>query len=372
MTTSVRVFDQPSDQAAWDELVARAPGGHFLQSWAWGELKGQFGWRVQRLTVGDASAQVLFRSLPGGLGTIAYVPKGPLVDLEDEAALQALLDGIQRMAQQHRAICLKIEPHLEDAPKWADCLTAHSFLPSPHVIQPRRTLLVDLDATPEVVLSRMKQKTRYNVRLAARKGVTVRPGNESDLPDFYQLMELTAQRDGFGIHSQAYYEAAHRLFATAGHGRLLLAEHEGLLLSGLVVFASGDTACYMYGASSNEGRNLMPTYALQWEAMLWAQEQGCRVYDLWGVPDEDESTLEALFVKRSDGLWGVYRFKRGFGGRLVRNIGAWDLVYAPLRYRLYRLALALRTRWTARRSPEGPHQPVHRPSRSLVTGRENT
>jgi lipid II:glycine glycyltransferase (peptidoglycan interpeptide bridge formation enzyme) len=310
--------------------------------------------------------------LPGGLGAIAYVPKGPLVDLGDEAALQALLDGIQRMAHQHRAICLKIEPDLEDAPRWADCLTAHSFLPSPHVIQPRRTLLVDLDATPEVVLSRMKQKTRYNVRLSARKGVTVRPGDESDLPDFYQLMELTAQRDGFGIHSQAYYEAAHRLFVTAGHGRLLLAEHKGLLLAGLVVFASGDTACYMYGASSNEGRNLMPTYALQWEAMLWAQEQGCRVYDLWGVPDEDESTLEAQFLKRSDGLWGVYRFKRGFGGRLVRTIGAWDLVYAPLRYRMYRSALALRTRWTARRSPEGPHQPVRRPSPSPATGRENT
>ena len=220
MATSVRTYDQPGDQAAWDGLVTRAPGGHFLQSWAWGELKAQFGWRVQRLTVGKASAQVIFRSLPGGLGAIAYVPKGPRVDLEDEASLQALLDGIGRLAQRHRAICLKIEPDLEDAPRCADCLTSHSFVPSPHVIQPRRTLLVDLDATPEAVLKRMKQKTRYNIRLATRKGVTVRQGDESDLPDFYRLMELTAERDGFAIHSEAYYESAHRLFVTAGHGRL--------------------------------------------------------------------------------------------------------------------------------------------------------
>jgi lipid II:glycine glycyltransferase (peptidoglycan interpeptide bridge formation enzyme) len=118
----------------------------------------------------------------------------------------------------------------------------------------------------------------------------------------------------------------------------LLAEHEGRLLAGLVVFGQGDTACYMYGASADEGRYLMPNYLLQWEAMLWARERGCRLYDLWGIPDEDAATLEAHFTERSDGLWGVYRFKRGFGGRVVRAAGAWDLVYAPLRYQLYTLA----------------------------------
>jgi lipid II:glycine glycyltransferase (peptidoglycan interpeptide bridge formation enzyme) len=372
MVTSARTYDQPSDRASWDEHLTCAPSGHLLQSWAWGELKAQFGWRVQRLRVGAASAQVLFRSLPGGLGSIAYVPRGPLVDLTDDLSLRALLDAIRPLAQQRRAICLKIEPDLEDAPGWAEPLRALGFLPSPQVIQPRRTFLIDLKATPEELLARMKQKTRYNIRLAARRGVTVRPGDEVDLPAFYRLMQLTAERDGFGIHSQAYYESAHRLFVPADHGRLLLAEHEGRLLAGLVVFAFGDTACYMYGASSNEGRKLMPTYALQWEAMLWAQEQGYRVYDLWGVPDEDESTLEAEFLKRSDGLWGVYRFKRGFGGRLVRTTGAWDLVYAPLRYRLYTEALALRNRWPPWRSHVGLRSPTRRPNRSQAAGTEDS
>ncbi len=121
-----------------------------------------------------------------------------------------------------------------------------------------------------------------------------------------------------------------------------IAEHQGRLLAGLMVFAFGGKAWYLYGASADDGRELMPNYLLQWEAMRWAQAQGAQTYDLWGVPDEDEQTLETQFTQRSDGLWGVYRFKRGFGGRLVRVAGAWDWVYAPLQYRLYAFAAASR------------------------------
>ena len=348
MTSTTQFFDQPDDASAWDSLVV-ASGGHVLQSWAWGELKAGFGWQVQRLKLGPARAQLLYRSLPGGLGTIAYVPKGPVVgsvlSSGGQVALQDLLEAIQPLARQMRAICLKIEPDEEDNSALAGRLTSMGFEPSPQAVQPRRTIVVDLKDEPDALLKRMKQKTRYNIRLAGRKGVTVRVGDEDDLPDFYHLMETTAERDGFGIHSQTYYDTAHRLFVPPGRGSLLLAENEGKLLAGLVVLAIGDTACYMYGASSSESRNLMPTYLLQWEAMLWAREQGCHTYDLWGVPDEEESTLESDFAKRSDGLWGVYRFKRGFGGHLVRTIGAWDLVYAPLRYQLYRAALG----WLNRR-----------------------
>lgn len=321
-----------------------AAGGHLLQSWAWGELKVQFGWGVERVAAGAACAQVLFRAAPGGLGSLAYVPRGPAADFGDGAGVRALLEAIRPSARKRRAICLKVEPNCEETPALEGALRAMAFRPSPQAVQPRRTILVDLEGTPETVLERMKQKTRYNIRLAERKGVTIRAGTEADLPAFYQLMEVTAERDRFAVHSEAYYTAAHRLLVPAGQGRLLLAEHEGRLLAGLVAIAFGDTACYMYGASSDEGRNLMPTYLLQWEAMRWARELGCRWYDLWGVPDEEEAVLEAQFADRSDGLWGVYRFKRGFGGRLVRTAGAWDLVYAPLRYRMYEMAL----RWLER------------------------
>jgi lipid II:glycine glycyltransferase (peptidoglycan interpeptide bridge formation enzyme) len=111
-----------------------------------------------------------------------------------------------------------------------------------------------------------------------------------------------------------------------------------------MVFARGPRAWYFYGASNDEERNRMPTYLLQWEAMRWAKARGCEEYDLWGVPDVDEATLEADFANRSDGLWGVYRFKRGFGGTLSRSVGAWDRSYLPLAYPLYR--------WWSRRTRE--------------------
>jgi peptidoglycan pentaglycine glycine transferase (the first glycine) len=349
MTPAVQTFDRAEDEKAWNGRVTAAPGGHILQSWAWGELKSNFGWRVERLGLDSASAQMLYRSLPGGVGSIAYVPKGPLLDWDDGQALRYLTAAIRPLTRRRRAICLKIEPDLEDSPGRDEHLRAAGFRPSPQPIQPRRTIVVDLNAEPDAIMARMKQKTRYNIRLAGRKGVTVRPGDGGDLPAFYRLMEDTARRDGFAIHSQAYYEAVHRLFVSAGQGRLLLAEYEGRLLAGVVAVSLGDIACYLYGASADEGRDLMPSYLLQWEAMVWARERGCHTYDLWGVPDEDEPALEAGFAQRGDGLWGVYRFKRGFGGRLVQTVGAWDLVYAPVRYWLYNTALRLQTRLISHR-----------------------
>jgi lipid II:glycine glycyltransferase (peptidoglycan interpeptide bridge formation enzyme) len=179
----------------------------------------------------------------------------------------------------------------------------------------------------------MKQKTRYNIRLAEKKGVTVRPWD--DLPAFHRMMLVTGGRDGFGVHSLEYYRRAYALFHPAGMAELLVAEYEGKPLAALMVFARGRRAWYIYGASNDEERNRMPAYLLQWEAMRWARSKGAQEYDLWGVPDEDEETLEAHFTERNDGLWGVYRFKRGFGGELKRAAQAIDRIYNPILYKLY-------------------------------------
>jgi lipid II:glycine glycyltransferase (peptidoglycan interpeptide bridge formation enzyme) len=190
----------------------------------------------------------------------------------------------------------------------------------------------------------MKSKTRYNIRLAGRKGVMVREGSLDDVSTFNDLLSATADRADFGIHPPAYYEAAYRRFAPRNWVRLLLAEVEGQAVAGLMVFALPPRSWYFYGASISAHREKMPTYLLQWEAMRWAKSRGCKTYDLWGIPDEDRETLEDQFVDRHDGLWGVYRFKRGFGGDLVRTVGTWDRVYAPLRYRVYRSAVDVRNR----------------------------
>ena len=331
----------------WDAFVAQHPHGHLMQLSGWGALKSRFGWSVERVGLpGDASAlvagaQLFYRPLPLRLGCVAYIPKGPLVDWQDAAQVTALVAALDRAARAQGAIALTIEPDLPDGPENAARLSHAGFIPGAAPIQPRRTLLVDLTPDEEAILAAMKSKTRYNIRLAARKGVSVRQGGAADLGTFYRLMTTTSARDRFGIHSLAYYCAAYELFAPR-HAVLLLAEFQGQPLAGLMAFALGSTAWYFYGASSNQHRNLMAPYALQWAAMRWAKERGCTVYDLWGVPDEEEERLEADFTRRRDGLWGVYRFKRGFGGQLVRTVGAWDRVYRPLRYRLYRWALRRR------------------------------
>jgi lipid II:glycine glycyltransferase (peptidoglycan interpeptide bridge formation enzyme) len=332
----------PHDPAAWENFISAQPKPHLLQTAAWGELKASFGWQPETVRAGEAGALVLFRRLPLGL-TLAYVPRGPLADWQQPAQLQALVAALDEAARARRALCLKWEPDLPDDPGCASLLAGLGFRPSPHSVQPRRSLVVDLRGSEAEVLARMKQKTRYNIGLASKKGVTARAAQgPEDIERFNALMQATGARDGFGIHAPAYYRRAYELFQPTGQCELLLAEHEGALLAGVMVFALGTQAWYLYGASSDQERQRMAPYLAQWAAMRWARARGAEAYDLWGVPDEDEAVLEAGFEQRHDGLWGVYRFKRGFGGQLVRTVGAWDRVYNPLLYQAYLLYLKRR------------------------------
>ncbi|MBP7355902.1 MAG: peptidoglycan bridge formation glycyltransferase FemA/FemB family protein [Longilinea sp.] len=310
----------------WDQFLANWPQSHLLQTSAWAVLKQPFGWDVDWVQSADAGAQILFRRLPLGL-SVAYIPKGPV-----GPDWTALWPEVDQVCRRHGAIFLKVEPDAWESE--ADALTPHlpGFIPA-EPIQPRRTIVLDLSGSEADWLERMKQKTRYNIRLAERKEIIV--SADQDLEAFYQLMTTTGQRDGFGVHSFDYYQRAYNLFAPTGQCALLTARYNNQPLAALMAFAQGRRSWYFYGASSDIERNRMPAYLLQWEAMHWAADQGCEVYDLWGVPDEAESVLEAQFTERADGLWGVYRFKRGFGGQLLRTAGAWDRVYQPALYRLY-------------------------------------
>jgi peptidoglycan pentaglycine glycine transferase (the first glycine) len=321
----------------WDEFLISYPEAHILQTSAWGQLKSNFGWHPIRIVTGQTGVQILFRRIPGGL-SLAYIPKGPIGQ-----NWQCLWPEVDQVCRSKRAIFLKLEPDAWD-PLASDLSSQLSgFLPEVKPIQPRRTIIVDLNGTEEIWLERMKQKTRYNIHLAERKGITVRP--VKDLKTFDQMMRVTGVRDGFGVHSLDYYQCAYDQFAPAGKCELLQAEYEGAPLAALMVFAQGKRAWYFYGASSDEERNRMPTYLLQFEAMRWAAKKGCTEYDLWGIPDADEDQLETSFNNRSDGLWGVYRFKRGFGGQLMRAAASYDRVYSPLLYKLYRW-------WSERRSKD--------------------
>ncbi len=328
---------QEVEAQTWMAFLEGHPEAHVLQTAPWGDLKAGFGWRARRWLLIEhgehrAGLQVLIRPLPLGL-SILYVPKGPVGDWQRPEAFHALLTTLDRLAQETHAVWLRIEPDVMEGELQLD-LTAFGFRPAPP-IQPRRTILVSLEGEEEAILQAMHPKTRYNIRLAERKGVKVREARPEELPLFYQLLQRTAARDRFAIHTFDYYRAAYERFVP--HlARLWLAFYEEEPIAALMAFAWGERTWYFYGASGDRHREKMPTYALQWTAIRWAKARGCRWYDLWGIPDEDPEVLEAQFATRRDGLWGVYRFKRGFGGRVVRWAGAFDRVYFPPLYRLVR------------------------------------
>ena len=326
----------------WDTFVRAHPQGNILQTSAWGRLKAAFGWETAIVHCGDQGALVLLRPLFMGW-KLAYIPRGPLADWNSPEALQTIMPALDELCRARHVLCLKIEPDVLDTPAIAATLRAWGFQPTPHTVQPPRTILVDLSGSEAEVLARMKHKTRYNIALASRKNVTVRPARNADeVTTFAALLRLTAARDGFGVHTPDYYRRAYELFHPLGECELFLAEYVGEALAGVMVFGLGKRAWYFYGASSHRERQRMAPYRAQWAAMCWARARGAQVYDLWGIPDADEATLEAQFEQRRDGLWGVYRAKRGYGGRVVRLTGAWDKAYHHTGYRFYQWYLRFR------------------------------
>ena len=330
---------QPSAQA-WDRFVLAQPKPHLLQLSAWGALKSRFGWQPHIIALTDkdeiiAGALTLRKRLPFNTGAMAYVPMGGCA-----AEPKLLAPLCQAIRQATGAAFLKLEPGFYSDSHPPD-LASIGFQPSPQTIQPARTIIVDIATDDDTILSRMNQGARRKIRKSLARGIIYKEGSRADLPAFNRLMSETGARNAFGVHNAAYFDAVVELLMPQ-HGALLLAAHDGDLLAAIMVFAVADTAWYLYGASSRTKSNLYATYGIQWRAMQWAKRRGCRAYDFWGVPDHDETTLEAEFRHRKDGLWGVYGFKRGWGGAVTRSIGAWDLAWNPLVYTAYRASLKLK------------------------------
>jgi lipid II:glycine glycyltransferase (peptidoglycan interpeptide bridge formation enzyme) len=319
----------------WKDFINEHPQAHILQTVSWGALKASYGWSPKYIRKGKLGAMVLFRPLPLGL-SIAYIPRGPIGDGD----WKGFWSAIDQLCKEEKTIFLRVEPDVWE-PKDTDSIQQMlpGFVETEHTVQPPRTILIDIQGSEEDILMAMKSKTRYNIRLAGRKDVLVQQSD--DIETFHNMMLTTGDRDEFGIHNLDYYQRAYDLFAPENACVLLIATYKNQPLAGLMAFAWGHTAWYFYGASTNQERSRMPTYLLQWEAIQWAKSKGCKTYDLWGIPDFPEETLEDKFLDRSDGLWGVYRFKRGFGGAITRTIGTWDRIYRPGLYKLYQV-------WAAR------------------------
>jgi lipid II:glycine glycyltransferase (peptidoglycan interpeptide bridge formation enzyme) len=352
---------------AWDELIAHLPHPHLLQTWEWAQVKTRYGWDpsplVWRGPAGEvqAAAMLLKRRLRlAGVNArlgVFYSPKGPNLDWQDSGLAGRVLADLQALAASEQAICIKIDPDVPtgtgipgtaqavEAPlgvALAGELERRGWSFSSDQIQFRNTVLVDLEPGEAVLLERMKQKTRYNLRLAQKKGVSVRVGGQSDLGLLYRMYAETSLRDGFAIRAEGYYRTVWEAFArsTMPWHEPFIAEVEGLPVAAISVFYFAGTAYYLYGMSRAQHREKMPNYLLQWEAMRRARALGCRTYNLWGAPNE---------FNELDRLWGVFRFKEGLGGTVLRTVGAWDYAPHALLYQGYtrllpRLMAVLRAR----------------------------
>jgi lipid II:glycine glycyltransferase (peptidoglycan interpeptide bridge formation enzyme) len=336
-----REITTPTD---WDAALSILPAAHALQSWAWGDFKSRWGWKPTRLLWQDgdtpvAAAQILARQIPRTPWRFLYVAKGPALDYANIELTQTVLANLERHARQNGALFIKIDPDVvrqfgepgQQPPEPTgsavlDLLQQRGWHFSPEQIQFKNTVLIDLAGEPDELLAAMKSKWRYNIRLAVRKGVTIRTGASTDITPFYRMYAETAARDGFLIRPEAYYRDVWSLFMEKGQADMLLAEVDGEPVAGLILFVFGTRAWYLYGASTGQHRNLMPNHLLQWEAMQRGKELGCHSYDMWGAPDVFDD---------SDGMWGVYRFKQGFGGQTVLGLGAFDFSARPRLYRLF-------------------------------------
>lgn len=322
-----------------DAQVA-AGNGSVLQRWAWGAFKAEHGWDVAR-AAGDGFAVQLLLRRRGGVA-VGYVPRGPAVCWDDTDAVRGCFAALDALCAEAGVALALIEPDAPLPPTFG--LVTYHLVPSPLTVQPLRTIIVACDRSDDALLAAMKQKTRYNVKLAAKRGVTVRQGDAVDLPAFYRLLETTATRDAFGVHTEAYYADLLRAFTPPHDGTLLLAEYAGNLAAAALLIRGGRMAIYLTGASSNLHREHMPTYALQFAALQWARDVGCTHYDLWGIPPTDEppDAVQGAQQNVRDGLWGVYRFKQGFGGDIVAYPGIVERVYRPLVAPLVRRVLLRR------------------------------
>jgi peptidoglycan pentaglycine glycine transferase (the first glycine) len=335
----------------WNSTLLQFENSHILQTAEWGDLKSRLGWKPIYFSYPPESkfpsaiSLILERQIRfGGFSAnfrILYAPKGPILDWDDPTMRSQVLTQLEQLAHHEKAIFLKIDPDIVVGtglpgpnmcyhPSGSSFLTSEllerGWTPSTEQIQFRNTIHLELNDDEEILLSRMKQKTRYNIRLSSRKGIRVRLGSTEDLSFLFHCYAETSIRDGFVIRDREYYLQTWGTFLKAGLADILIAEYESELVAGLILFRFGRKAWYMYGMSRDVHRDKMPSYLLQWEAIKRAKQMGCAVYDLWGAPDQ---------MDESDPMWGVFRFKEGFGGTVIRTIGAWDYPVQPLLYRFY-------------------------------------
>jgi peptidoglycan pentaglycine glycine transferase (the first glycine) len=316
----------------WDDVAARSPWGHVLQSSVWAAVRERQGWRAEYVRIGDPLpvALVLWRDAPLGQ-RIAYAPRGPIVAPQDSAGLLRALRHLADLARERGAVFLKVDPELST--EFAgEALRAAGFARSAQDIQPvLATLELDLGPDEDALMAALDKDTRWSVRQGPKRGVSVREvSDDGGLRAFYDLYSLTGQRADFITRTWEYYRSIWRALIDARLATLRLAYVDGSAVAGAMTWRCGERVVYQTGATNEAARKSHAAYSLVWECIIGAKREGAKRFDLGGIPTDVE--------RKDDPMYGPYLFKRGFGGEVLRWVGAHDAVPRPLAYRAYLLA----------------------------------
>lgn len=334
---SLRAFEA-ADRDEYNGAARRSPHADLLQSWEWGELKRRTGWKPVRVVLRDdagdtrAAFTLLEKQIPYVKRSFLYAPRGPGLDYSDEQVVSAAFAAIRDIAADRRVSFVKIDPDVaKPRPDTVETLQSLGFVPARFRahwggVQPVAVCRLDLAADEDQLLASFHRKTRYNIRLAARKGVTVRFGGPNDLPAFFDVWQETARRQNFATRGLDHLQELWDFIIEPGMGTLLLAEFDGKVLAGVIATVFGDKAWYLYGATRSEARERMPMYLLQWETIRWAKARGCTLYDFLGV---------SCHMNPAEPIYGLYRFKKGFNTQYTEFIGEFDLPLQPGFYRAW-------------------------------------
>lgn len=337
MSFQARLMDI-SEKEKFNKFIESSPKGHVLQTWEWGDLKAKTGWMPLRLLVEQdgvpaGAISILKRRIPVLNKYIFYAPRGPVLDISVPGLFSFLLAEVKKLAQKHQAIFLKVDPDVPaENTLWQEAFKREGFRSAEtgegfDGVQPKFVFRLDISPDEEELMANFHQKTRYNIRLSARKGVQIIDhGTKEDLPVFYEVLKETCARDQFLVRSYQYFEDLFEILSPPGYARLFLAKLDDQIIAGTILLKIGDKAWYLYGASSNAARNTMPNYLIQWEMIKWSKAQGSNLYDFRGVPGN---------LTEDNPLYGLFRFKKGFNGEYTEFMGEYDLVYQPFFYWLY-------------------------------------
>ena len=322
----------------FETFVLNHPNGSFMQSMKWPKVKNN--WLHEAVVSRDNTGNivgamlVLIRKMPLGK-SLLYSPRGPVCDLADYEVIKDLLEGVKAVAKKHKAYMFKTDPYvLADNKEFINKMREMGFsftqdMSDSDTWQTRNNYMLNIEGkTLEELSANFHHKWRYNIKLAQRKGVECKVYDKTHIDEFYELMKVTGERDGFAVRPKEYFV---RMLESLGtdHCRMFLCHKDGTILSGAITTQFSGKTCYVYGASSNEGRNLMPNHLMQWEMITWAVENNNRWYDFQGIPYYQDEENPAS---------GIYKFKKGFNGEIVEFAGEFDYIFDSFHKKLIDLA----------------------------------